>query len=143
MENGRILEPCQNSTRPTSDRQGTANVNKIDNKEHKRNGVIEARPLSVSPMKQASVTAQADSIAEASSRPPHPDSKYLNRIYAVPKMEEWSDGDDQDWLFSRNDYQLKKSGMESSGVEEAPQVWAEALQMESADVCALPYVVPY
>lgn len=99
--------------------------------------------MSVSPMKHASAVAQADPIAESSSRPPHPDSKYLNHIYAVPKMEELSDCDDQEWLFSGNDSQLKKSMVESSAGEEAPQVWAEALKMESADVCALPYVVPY
>lgn len=115
----------------------------MDNKERMINGVIGARPLSVSPMKHASATAQADPIAESSSRPPHPDSKYLNHIYAIPIMEELSDCDDQEWLFSGTDSQLKKCREESSAVEEAPQVWAEALQMEAADVCALPYVVPY
>ncbi|KAF3456634.1 hypothetical protein FNV43_RR01288 [Rhamnella rubrinervis] len=142
-ENGRILEPCQNSVLHASDRQGTANDLKMDNKERKINGVIGAWPSSVSPMKHASATAQADPIAESSSRPPHPDSKYLNHIYAVPIVEQFSDCDDQEWLFSGNDSQLKKSLAESSAVKEAPQVWAEALQMESADVYALPYVVPY
>lgn len=107
------------------------------------NGIIDTRPSLVSPMKHTSATAQADPIAEASSRPPHPDSKYLNVIYSVPKMEEWSDFDDQEWMICSNDSQLKKPKVESSSVEEAPQVWAEALQMESADICALPYVIPY
>ena len=33
--------------------------------------------------------------------------------------------------------------MGSSGGDETPQVWAEALQVDSADIYALPYVIPY
>lgn len=142
VENGRTLDPCQNSILHATDRQGAAHNVKMDNKEHKINGIIDARPSSVSPMKHTSATAQADPIAEA-SRPSHPDSKYLNVIYSVPKMEEWSDCDDQEWLICSNDSQLKKPKVESSSVEEAPLVWAEALQMASADIYALPYVIPY
>lgn len=98
---------------------------------------------SVSFKKPMPATAQADQIAEAAAKPPHPDSKYLSQVYTVPKMDELSDYDDQEWLFSSNGFQSEKPKVESSRVEETPQVWAEALRIESADVCALPYVIPY
>ncbi|TYJ14807.1 hypothetical protein E1A91_A10G142500v1 [Gossypium mustelinum] len=42
-----------------------------------------------------------------------------------------------------NGSQSKKPKVGFSRIDEAPQVWAEALQIESTDVCALPYVIPY
>ena len=115
----------------------------MDNKECKVNGIIEAQLLSISPTKHLSASAQASQIDEVSVKPPHPDSKYLSQVLSVPKMEEWSDFDDQSWLFHSNESQSKKPKVGFSEVDEAPQVWAEALQIESADVCALPYVIPY
>ncbi|XP_024017572.1 myb-like protein X [Morus notabilis] len=150
-QNGRILEPCQASVRASEIKEASNNL-KMDNKELKINGIIEAQPLSVSRVKPKSATAVADPVAESSSRPPHPDysvsrpphpdSKYLSQVYSVPKME-WSDYDDQEWLFSSNASQPKKPKVESSAVEETPLVWAEARQIGSADICALPYVIPY
>uniref|UniRef100_A0A5B6Z104 Putative Electron transport complex protein rnfC isoform 3 n=1 Tax=Davidia involucrata TaxID=16924 RepID=A0A5B6Z104_DAVIN len=143
-ENGRKLEPCQTPIPFTSDRQGAANNIKVDNREHKLNGIIEVQPpLSTSSTKPLPAITQADQIAEASMKPPHPDSKYLSQVHSVPKMDEWSDFDDQEWLFSSNDTSSKKPKLGYVGVSETPQVWAEALQIESADVCALPYVIPY
>ncbi|KAF3959751.1 hypothetical protein CMV_015465 [Castanea mollissima] len=98
---------------------------------------------SVSLKKPILATAQADQIAEAAAKPPHLDSKYLSQVYTVPKMDELFYYDDQEWLFSSNGFQSEKPKVESSRVEETPQVWAEALRIESADVCALPYVIPY
>ena len=142
MENGRTLEPCQTSIPYISDKPGGAISVKLDSKEHKKNGIIEAKPSSVSPVKPTSAAAQIDPFAEASMRPPHPDSRYLSEVYMVPKMDELSD-DDQDWLFGCSDAKSKKPKVESSQDEETAQVWSEALRIESADVCALPYVIPY
>ena len=132
-----MLEPCQTSV-TYADRQGAAS----NLKEPKLNGIID-QSSSVSLKKPMPATAQADQITEASAKPPNLDSKYLSQVYTVPKMDELSDYDDQEWLFSRNGFQSEKPKVESSRVEETPQVWAEALRIESADVCALPYVIPY
>ncbi|KAK8967060.1 hypothetical protein KSP40_PGU009577 [Platanthera guangdongensis] len=72
-------------------------------------------------------------------RSPHPDSKYLPHIYTVPKTEEMSEIDDMDWLFNCCDSRQKPTPKH----EHAPLVWAEALWIDSADVLALPYVVPF
>ncbi|PQQ05559.1 myb-like protein X [Prunus yedoensis var. nudiflora] len=141
--NGRTVEPCQTSTLYVSDRLGSANNVKVDNKDRKINGIIEAPSLSVSPAKLTSTAAQAVPVAEASVRPPHPDSRYLSQVYLVPKVDEVPDYDDEDWLFGCSGNQSKKPKVESSGVEETPEVWSEALWIESADVHALPYVIPY
>ncbi|KAK2644030.1 hypothetical protein Ddye_019225 [Dipteronia dyeriana] len=132
--NGRILDHCQTSTLCTADRQGAADSIKA-------NGIIASQALSVSAAEPT--TAQTDQITEVSSKPPHPDSKYLSQVLAVPKMEEWLDFDDQEWLFHNADSQSKKHNVGCSGEDDIPQVWAEAMPIESADVCALPYVIPY
>ncbi|XP_007034234.2 PREDICTED: myb-like protein X [Theobroma cacao] len=142
-DNGRTLESCQAPIPLTSDSQGAGTSLKVDNKDCKVNGIIEAQLLSVSPTKPLAANAQAIQIDEVSMKPPHPDSKYLSQVLSVPKMEEWSDFDDQDWLFHSNESQSKKPKVGFSEIDEAPQVWAEALQIESADICALPYVIPY
>lgn len=114
------MESHQNSISSASDKQGAAaNNTKIDKKESKINGVIGAE------------------VGHA-LKPPHPDIKYLTHLLSVPKMTEWCDLDDQEWLF-----QSKKPKVGCSIEDEAPQVWAEAVPIESADVCALPYVIPY
>lgn len=92
--------------------------------------------------KALKVPKMEDLIGEASRRPPHPDSKYLVEVLTVPKMEDWSENDDQEWLFSKKGPSSKPK-VESVGVKEDPHVWSEAVHIESADVCALPYVIPY
>ncbi|KAM0989586.1 hypothetical protein ACFX2F_013568 [Malus domestica] len=141
--NGRTLEPCQNSIPYVSDRLGAANNIKVDVKDFKINGSGEAPSLAVSTTKPTSTATQAVPIAEACMKPPHPDSRYLSHVYLVPKLDEMPDHDDQDWLFGCSDAQLKKPKVESSRVEETPKVWSEVLRVESADVHALPYVIPY
>ncbi|CAJ2677486.1 unnamed protein product [Trifolium pratense] len=139
-ENGRILEPCQISISNSSDRSGVATSSaKVENKECKINGFIEAQPLVVPSNKTHAATVPTIPLIEASSKPSHPDTKYLSRIYSVPKVE-WSDLDDQEWLFDR---QERKPAVKSSEAGETPQVWAEAVHIEPADVYALPYVIPY
>lgn len=79
---------------------------------------------------------------ESSQKPTHPDAKYLSKILTVPKMNDLPDFDDQEWLFS-SDSQGKKPKTVTSGVDGSPQVWDRALRIDSADICALPYVIPY
>ncbi|KAF7807744.1 myb-like protein X [Senna tora] len=142
-ENGRILEPCQISIPYASDKMGAASKLKVDNKEGKKNGIIEVQPSTILSKKNTTVILPADPVAEASSKPPHPDSKYLSQVYSVPKMEEWLDVDNQEWLFGSSCSQERKPRVESSEARESQQVWAEALHIDSADVYALPYVIPY
>ncbi|KAJ7979182.1 myb-like protein X isoform X2 [Quillaja saponaria] len=143
IENGRILEHCQTSAPSATDGQGASTALKVENKERNINGIIEARPSSGPSSKTTVAAAPADQIAEASVKQPHPDSKYLSQVYLVPKLEGWSDFDDEEWLFGCSSSQLREPQMKSSEVGEVPQVWAEALQIEPADICALPYVIPY
>nr|XP_043609422.1 WAS/WASL-interacting protein family member 2-like [Erigeron canadensis]XP_043609423.1 WAS/WASL-interacting protein family member 2-like [Erigeron canadensis]XP_043609424.1 WAS/WASL-interacting protein family member 2-like [Erigeron canadensis] len=74
-------------------------------------------------------------------KPPHPDTKYLNQVLSVPKLDPWCAFDDQEWLYN------SKTGRpvsEKPTTEELQvQVWSEAKHIESVDVCALPYVIPY
>ncbi|KAF8391944.1 hypothetical protein HHK36_022284 [Tetracentron sinense] len=141
-ENGRTFEQCSTGIQFASNRQVTANNCKLDNKNHKVNGVIEAQSSSVDSTRPAFTTVQAN-VNAPSTKPPHPDFKYLSQILSVPKMEECPDFDDQEWLFSCDNIQSKKTKAGSTRVSETSQVWAEALQIELADICALPYVIPY
>lgn len=142
-ENGRVLEPCQVSIPNASDRPREATSVKVEKKESKMNGIIESQPFAASSNKTQTANVSADLVTEASAKPPHPDTKYLGQVYSVPKVEQWSDFDDQEWLFGSNVSQERKSVVKSSEVGETPQVWAEALHIEPADVFALPYVIPY
>ncbi|KAI4344952.1 hypothetical protein L6164_012127 [Bauhinia variegata] len=142
-ENGRILDPFEISIPHASVRQAGAAKLKVDGKERKINGIIEARPSAVSSNKTNTVTVPVDpSSGETPAKPPHPDSKYLSQVYSVPNIEEWSGFDDQDWLFGSSS-QERKPKADSSEVGATLQVWAEAVHIEPADVCALPYVIPY
>ncbi|XP_047087287.1 myb-like protein X [Lolium rigidum] len=69
--------------------------------------------------------------------PPHPDTKYLSQLYSIPAADDCSEYIDQDWLFS-GDLVHRKSTVAA----EPLQVWAEAQPMDSADVVAMPYIVP-
>ncbi|XP_027334634.1 TRAF3-interacting protein 1-like isoform X2 [Abrus precatorius] len=142
-ENGRILEPCQISLLNASDKLGAASNVKVDKKERKVNGIIEALPTTVSSNKTPTATIPADPVSEASTKPPHPDTKYLSQVYTVPKADEWSDFDDQEWLSGSSCLQEKKPVVKSSEVGDSLQVWAEAVHIEPADIFALPYVIPY
>ncbi|KAG6742709.1 hypothetical protein POTOM_053632 [Populus tomentosa] len=155
-ENGRMLGTCKIPTAVIQGRQEAVNSDKVDSKEQKINGLIEAlappitsstHPLSVSLTKSLTKpshsTAQTDQIAEVSRKQPHPDSKYLLEVLTVPKMEELPDFEDQEWLFQSTNVPSKKLQVGFSGIDETQQVWSEALQIGSADVYALPYVIPY
>ncbi|RLN04184.1 hypothetical protein C2845_PM13G23330 [Panicum miliaceum] len=70
---------------------------------------------------------------------PHPDTKYLSQLYSIPPAQDFSDFIDQDWLFSQDCEERKTAAFEAA---ESDQVWSDAQLIDSADVIALPYVVP-
>lgn len=143
MENGRKLEPCHTAGHLESKGQGGVHSRKVDMKEHKSNGLMEVQKPIVCSSGPLLTKARIIENGEASVKPPHPDSKYLNQILSVPKLEDcFDDFDNQVWLFNSDCVQSKKPKVGSPEVG-GTQVWAEALQIESADVTVLPYVIPF
>ncbi|KAG6574847.1 hypothetical protein SDJN03_25486, partial [Cucurbita argyrosperma subsp. sororia] len=139
-ENGRILEPGSISpSPPPSERQALGNDVILVGKERKINGVIDAHHPPASSKHKSGGQDDHPQPTATPKRSPHPDSKLLSQVYSVPKMEELSDSDNQDWLFSSSKPKLEASAM----AEDTSQVWAEAMQIDSVDVFALPYVIPY
>ncbi|XP_055813571.1 uncharacterized protein LOC129883046 [Solanum dulcamara] len=139
-----------NGTIKSPNKHGVATDFEVGNKERGVNGTIKGQTLTMSKPKTmalfkpktSSMSPGADHIAETSKRPPHPDSKYLNQILSVPKMDEWSGFDDQEWLFGSKSTLVRKPDVCLDEVKDH-RVWSEALRIESADVYALPYVIPY
>ncbi|GFQ04284.1 hypothetical protein PHJA_002572300 [Phtheirospermum japonicum] len=157
IENGRKLEPFPTPPKPFNDKQTVPKTVRVDNKDQSIiNGTLEApkpSPFKPNPppppaatrdsndFKRAAVSKMEDLVfAESSRRSPHPDSKYLAEVLTVPEnMSDWFDNDEQDWLFSKK--VQSKAKLVPAG--EDVRVWSEAVHIESADVCALPYVIPY
>ncbi|KAJ8477663.1 hypothetical protein OPV22_021390 [Ensete ventricosum] len=110
----------------------------IDNKEHKING--KARAQAFSDGSRHPVAADSGATGKAYTIP-HPDSVHLDKIYYIPKVDEWPEYDDQEWLFSS--CHLLQKPKTALGGDEVPQVWSEVLRIESEDVVALPYVIPF
>jgi hypothetical protein len=80
-----------------------------------------------------------------SRRSPHPDCKYLSQIYSIPEapqMMEWPEHDGEEWLFGQGSIQSGKPNSEP-GADGVFQVWAQAQKIDTADVIALPYVIPF
>ncbi|CAN6462722.1 unnamed protein product [Victoria cruziana] len=157
LENGWRTETVHNVLQQTPDRQGEADNRKLGkvadgnaanacsppyNNDHKINGKLEPRLTSINrrPYTSAAVVDTRINGREP-IRPPHPDFQYLSEIIIVPKVPEWSDFDDQEWLFSGNNIRTRPNFQ--SEIDRMPQVWAEALHIEPAEVHALPYVIPY
>ncbi|XP_047169694.1 cylicin-2-like [Vigna umbellata] len=140
-DNGRMLELYQISTPDSSYRPREDNCVKVENKECKINGIIEAKPFSASSKKTHTAIVSTDLLTEAHLKPPHPDTMYLDQVYSIPKVDHWTDFDEE-WLFGGN-LPERKSMIKCSDVGDTPQVWAEALHIEQADAFALPYVIPY
>ncbi|KAL8106583.1 uncharacterized protein LOC141671897 [Apium graveolens] len=111
---------------------------KVDNKEHKVNGFVKDKKPHCSSTRPSSTVKQ---IVGECPKPPHPDSKYLSKILAIPSIE-WSDFDGQEWILGSN-RKSTEANPNSSQVKETKQVWDKALQLESVDMTALPYVIPY
>ncbi|KAF2292553.1 hypothetical protein GH714_025506 [Hevea brasiliensis] len=141
VENGKKLEQCQ-ATIQTSEKPELAKNHKVEIKEQKLNGLIAAQQPNICSTKPSSVGMPANENGETSSKP-HPDTKYLSQILSIAEMEEWPDVDDQKWLFSSNHLQSKRPSSSSTVVDGTQQVWAEALRIESLDISAMPYVIPY
>ncbi|KAK6141853.1 hypothetical protein DH2020_024399 [Rehmannia glutinosa] len=135
--NEKKTEQCQ--TRGKKDISSKI-VREMDNKDFRINDSLECKKdISSRP---SSVNAKEKKVG-ASMKPPHPDSEYLSQILSVPKVES-PQFDDQEWLFGTKDSQAKKKPkLGFSQTEWTKQVWAEAIQVEYADVTALPYVIPY
>lgn len=165
-ENGRKLEA---SSKSSSDRHAVPNNVLLGYHGRLNNGIIESKKPSPSKPNPSGINKFSDQIVvppktpnpdfssgnealrmpkkkdhstEASKRPPHPDSKYLSQILTVPTVGDWSEDVDEEWLFSKKGPPNKPES-EPVGVTEELQVWSEAVHIESAGVCALPYVIPY
>lgn len=143
VENGRRLESCHVATSYSSIKNETTNnINServLDSKERKINGVVGPPPSAVDLRPSVSVLTSQN--GKASVKSAHPDTKFLSQIYSIPKMEEWPEYDNQDWLFSSDPPRPKPKANFKD--EKAPQVWAKGQRIELADVFALPYVIPY
>ncbi|KAL3619966.1 hypothetical protein CASFOL_034878 [Castilleja foliolosa] len=166
-ENGRKLDHFPTPPKPFNDNHPLPNTVRVETKDQSMiNGTLEApRPTPFKPnppdiatmvidqtpepskflpqcdSKKAAVSKMEDIVfTESLRRSPHPDSKYLAEVLTVPeKLSDCFDNDEQDWLFSEKVESKAKVGP----VGEDVRVWSEAVHIESADVCALPYVIPY
>lgn len=151
MENGKMLKPYRTAlvaspwSGPTNNSHDILKVKE----DGKINRVMETWPMpSVSsPVNIQSSTTQANSLlAEVPLvKPTHPDSKHLHEILSsVPRVEELPElDDDQEWLFDIDREDSKKSKSGHMVIDDMAQVWGESLHIESADIYALPYVIPY
>ncbi|XP_048232968.1 RNA-binding protein 25 isoform X1 [Ricinus communis] len=129
-ENGKKLEPCRTATQFISEKQWVVHDHKLDmtdkkingliTAEQKINGLVAAQPRTSS-IKSLSVCVPAIENGETLSKPPHPDTKYLNQIISIPEMEERLDVDDQEWLLSCNHLLSKKQREGSAGIVETRQ----------------------
>lgn len=142
VENGRTLRSCHVATGYSSIKLGTAkhiDVERVsENKECKINDI--EGPPSMDDLRPL-VALESSLNGKASVKPPHPDTKFLSHIYSIPKMEEWSEYDDQYWLLG-SDPRCPKPRARFEA-EETSHVWAEGLQIESSDVFALPFIIPF
>uniref|UniRef100_A0A2P2IU25 DNA binding protein n=1 Tax=Rhizophora mucronata TaxID=61149 RepID=A0A2P2IU25_RHIMU len=140
--NGRKLEPYQTAFQPASTKQGPVSNHRVDVKEHKTNGLITASRLDAC-LTRRPANIPANENDEMYQKPPHPDEKYLNWILSVSRLDTLPDSNDQEWLANSNHLQTDKLESSFPGVDGTQQVWAEALHIDSADIVALPYVIPY
>ncbi|XP_010552028.1 PREDICTED: myb-like protein X [Tarenaya hassleriana] len=134
------LQSVETKTPPksASEQQGTSC--RPDVKDHRVNGFVGSRELKAVPLNSlaAPVKVQVKENGEASVTLPHPDLKYLNQILGIPEREELPRFDDQEWLFDDSTVKSKKPR-----TDETREVWDQAFRIESADIAALPYVVPF
>ncbi|CAA3021192.1 Hypothetical predicted protein [Olea europaea subsp. europaea] len=108
----------------------------LNSKDSQLNGIIDPKQYTSSSTPSASLNVKENTV-----KPPHPDSKYLSQILTVPNVE-CPEFEDQGWLFSSEVSRAKRPKIASNQIE-GMKVWAEVIPVESADVIALPYVIPY
>lgn len=141
VENGRKTEACQSAIKFQPNQQNIDTI--ADKKEQRANGFTEAQLPIVCSTKPPPATARADVGSSRSVKPSHPDLKYLNQILSLPQIEESPEFDDQEWLLGANNLQSKTPMVGATGDDRTVDVWAEAVRIESVDLTALPYVLPY
>ncbi|KAL6511101.1 hypothetical protein OROGR_022225 [Orobanche gracilis] len=131
-----------NNTDGTVDGPRLVFVHENDGKDFGVNGILECRK-NISPPPSASVKPPKEKVGFSMKKAPHPDLKYLSQILTVPKLDlpRFDNDDDQDWTFCCKDAKKPESG--HSETECTKRVWANAVRLESADVTAFPYVIPY
>ncbi|KAH6759735.1 myb-like protein X [Perilla frutescens var. frutescens] len=110
----------------------------MHNKELRMNGSSQCKNHSSSMLLPSVSLKRKEKVATA-MKSPHPDLRYLSQILTVPELVEWPQCDDQEWLFD----QTKRRKLASPEIQWTKQVWSEAVELESAEVTALPYVIPY
>ncbi|KAJ0244349.1 hypothetical protein HA466_0189980 [Hirschfeldia incana] len=145
VENGRKLEVCQTPLKPVSELQGTLSNPEV--KEHKVNGFIKSQEPKSRPT-ISSAKAKENGEASSAKKRPHSDLKYLDQILNVPEREELHEVDEteeQEWLFGQPGMKLLKKAktVSTTSLDESLQVWNQAVSIESTDIVALPYVVPF
>ncbi|CAA6668210.1 unnamed protein product [Spirodela intermedia] len=92
----------------------------------------------------AAAAAEAPENGEPTQKPPHPHEIQLSRLLQLPKLEEWLEPDDQEWLLGREDLRQKPpEAVAPKPAAEQPKVWADAFRADPDGVVVLPYVVPY
>ncbi|XP_019095554.1 PREDICTED: myb-like protein X [Camelina sativa] len=142
VENGRTLGAPRTPPMPASKVQETTCKPQV--KEVRINGfAVSGEKQKVCPPSPLAATmkVKVKENGEASIKPPHPDLKYLNQILNVPTREPLPEvEDDQEWLLGQSGVKLKKARTDSG---ESLQVWNQAFRIESADIVALPYVIPF
>ncbi|KAL2488220.1 uncharacterized protein Fot_41564 [Forsythia ovata] len=136
-ESGTRMEINQPNIHMAVEYRGVGINHKMDNKDSQVNGIIDPKQYTSSITPSASVK-----VKENTKKPPHPDSKYLSQILTVPNVE-WPEFDDQEWLFGSGGSRAKRPKIAFDQIEGTKEVWAEAIPIKSADVIALPYVIPY
>ncbi|XP_074276213.1 uncharacterized protein LOC141599962 isoform X2 [Silene latifolia] len=146
-------EPCQNSaafaSRPPMNTKAECTFGRDGTQRPSTNIKVEGNALKrndtkTSPITQSSqITSKSTRKSEVSATPLHPDTKYLTQVLTVPKLDEWPEFDDQEWLFRGKSSQTRKPKVATSCVEGEPTVWASAVWLDPVQVFALPYVLPY
>lgn len=126
--NGKTVSPSKHTLKPPVVPPATPVVPHVHVDSSKNNQL----PLKSPPPKKSD---------QVPAKPPHPDAKYLSTVYSVPKVEELLESDDQGWLFSSENPRSNTNLVVDA--TPPPQVWATGLQLEAADVFALPYVIPF
>ena len=132
-------EICQRSQRITPTELLDTNTHQIGWRESQDgyNSAITASRCSEEDI--ASVSSSGYRSNKGYREQPHPDIKYLRQLYSIPPAQDFSDFIDQDWLFSQDCEVLKAAAFQAA---ESDQVWSDAQLIDTADVIALPYVVP-
>lgn len=114
----------------------TGDIGRHEHQHSYNNGIIGSR---CSEEQMSSASSSGYEHKKGYLKQPHPDTKYLSQVHHVPSTQDFSMHIDQDWLFSEDHVKRKAVMLEAA---ESSQVWSDAQLIDSADVIAMPYVVP-